>query len=435
MNLRESADRLSEMKGFDFLLHARKFGMKLGLETMNRLASSLGNPEKRLKFIHIAGTNGKGSTAAFCSQALQEAGYRTGLFTSPHLISITERIQINGLSIPENKLALLIDEIAEITRTWDQTPTFFEILTACALRYFENEKVDWVVWETGMGGRLDSTNIVTPEVTILTQIDFDHQEFLGDTLFKIAFEKAGIIKEGVPAVCGVRDPEALQVIKEVALKANSPLFETNELQMIDLGIQKKRHHLKIEGIPFQLSLLGEHQIQNALTAFFALFAVIKAPIPAIQRGFSKTIWPGRFQIIRDIPAIILDGAHNESSMRTLIQTWKRVFGEVKPVVVFGVMEDKSYSIMCNLIESLAEKIILVKPQNPRSIEPSKMEAFFHQIPCKTEEGLGAIWPQILASSQPILITGSLFLVGEALKLHQPTSVSEITQLNELLKSR
>ena len=423
------------MKGFDFLLHARKFGMKLGLETMTRLAAALGNPEKRLKFIHIAGTNGKGSTAAFCSQALQEAGFRTALFTSPHLISITERIRINGLSIPENKLASLIDEIAEITRAWDQTPTFFEILTACALRYFESEKVDWVVWETGMGGRLDSTNIVTPEVTILTQIDFDHQEFLGDTLFKIAFEKAGIIKKGIPTVCGVRDPEALQVIKEVAQKVNSPLFETNELQMIDLGIQKKRHHLKIEEIPFQLSLLGEHQIQNALTSFFALFAVIKIPVPTIQRGFSKTIWPGRFQIIRETPPIVLDGAHNESSMRTLIQTWKHVFGEMKPIVVFGVMEDKSHREMSELLLLLAEKVILVKPQNPRSVEPSKMEPFFHKLPCKIEEGLSTIWPQIIASPQPILITGSLFLVGEALKLHQPTSVSEITQFNELLKSR
>ena len=251
------------MKGFEFLLQSRKFGMKLGLENMERLATAFEHPEKKLKFIHIAGTNGKGSTAAFCAQALQEAGYRTGLFTSPHLVSITERIQIDGRSISEERLTSLLDEIAEITRLWEQSPTFFEIMTAVALRYFEAEKVEWVVWETGMGGRLDSTNIVTPEVTIITQIGFDHQEYLGETLAKISSEKGGIIKKNIPTVCGVREPEALAVIRKIAEKQNSILIETDELQVIDHGIKGSKQHIEIEGIPFQLSLLGNHQIQNA----------------------------------------------------------------------------------------------------------------------------------------------------------------------------
>ncbi len=421
------------MTGFDFLLQSRKLGMKLGLENMERLAKALGSPEKKLKFIHIAGTNGKGSTAAFCAQALQEAGYRTGLFTSPHLISITERIQINGVPIPEEQITAIINEIAELTRAWDHPPTFFEIITATALKYFETEKVEWIVWETGLGGRLDSTNIVTPEVSILTQIDYDHQEFLGDTLFKIAHEKAGIIKEGIPTVCGVKDPEALLAIRERAKKQSSLLIETAELQWVDLGIKGKKQHLEIEGIPFQLSLLGKHQIQNALTAFTALFAVLKIPVKSIQRGFSKTHWPGRFQIIRENPLFVVDGAHNPSSMKQLIETWKTFCGETKATIVFGVMADKSYPLMVDPIESIAEKIILLKPNHPRAAEPSVISALFRNILPEVHNDLSSLWKELQTTKKPILLTGSLFLVGEALQLHQPASVTPMPQLNELLK--
>lgn len=421
------------MKGFEFLLQSRKFGMKLGLENMERLATAFENPEKKLKFIHLAGTNGKGSTAAFCAQALQESGYRTGLFTSPHLISITERIQIDGSSIPEERLTTLLDEIAEITRLWEQPPTFFEIMTAAALRYFEEEKVEWVVWETGMGGRLDSTNIVTPAVTILTQVGFDHQEYLGESLAKIAAEKGGIIKKNIPTVCGVREPEALAVIRKIAEKQDSTLIETEDLQVIDHGIKGKKQHIEIEGIPFQLSLLGDHQIQNALTAFTALFAVLKIPVKSIQRGFSKTQWNGRFQILRENPPLVVDGAHNPSSMSTLIETWKKVYAETKPTVVFAVLADKSYCEMIPSIESIADRVILVKVNNPRAVDPFAIQDLFTYAPIETAPNLTTIWSSLIDSKNPILITGSLFLVGEALHLYHPTAAPPYTQLNEILK--
>jgi dihydrofolate synthase/folylpolyglutamate synthase len=435
VNLRKSADKLFFMHGFDFLIHARKFGMKLGLETMQRLADAIGNPESRLKFIHLAGTNGKGSTAALCSSALQEAGHRTALFTSPHLLSITERIQINGTPILESKLESLLNEISEITRTWENPPTFFEILTACALRYFEEQKVDWVVWETGMGGRLDSTNIVTPVVSVITQIDYDHQEFLGETLFKIAIEKAGIIKSQVPVVCGVQNSEALSAIREVAESHSAPWFDPGELTVTPHGIKNRRQQIAIEGIPFQLPLLGEHQIQNALTAFTVLFGVLKIPIQAIQKGFSKAHWPGRFQILRENPIFVIDGAHNPSSMKCLVQTWKSVFGERKVDLIFGVMEEKAHEEMILSLKEIVQRVILVKPNNPRAADPLKIAKLFESfsIPVQIEESLSASWPQLFASTQPTLLTGSLFLVGEAIQLHSPQSVSPTVQLNELLK--
>ncbi|MES2308225.1 MAG: cyanophycin synthetase, partial [Verrucomicrobiota bacterium] len=350
-----------------------------------------------------------------------------------HLISITERIQINHSPVPEPTLIALLNEIAEVTRAWETSPTFFEILTACALLYFEREKVEWVIWETGMGGKLDSTNIVTPVVSAITQIDFDHQEFLGESLLKIGLEKAGIIKQGVPTICGVRDPEVLQAIHDVAKKMKSPWIDTQEIWSTNQGIQNRRQNLEIEGIPFQLSLLGEHQIQNATVAYAILSRILKIPKETIQAGFSKTIWPGRFQILREHPLLVLDGAHNPSSISALVHTWKEAFGELKVQVVFGAMQDKSHLEIIETLMPISKNMILVKPNNPRAIDPQKIASLFQPLPVQIEESLSAYWPQLISSPDPTLITGSLFLVGEALHLQNPSASPSTHHLNEQLK--
>lgn len=423
------------MNGFDFLIRARKFGMKLGLETMQRLSSAFGNPEKHLKFIHIAGTNGKGSTASLCSRVLLENNARVGLFTSPHLISITERIQINQTPLCEKELNRLLDLIAEETRSWDTPPTFFEILTLVALLYFQENEVDWVVWETGMGGRLDSTNIVTPEVSIITSISLDHQEFLGNDLTTIAREKAGIIKPNIPVVCAPQVPEVYEVIRNRAFELNSPFFSTQQSDLHLLEIKDFKQSIQIqsqtESFIYSLSLLGKHQTENAHTAYIALSSVLKIPHSIIQQGFSNTIWNGRFQILRTSPPLVIDGAHNPASMASLVETWKSVFPEIQPHLIFGVMGDKEISPMIKSLLPFISQVTLVSISNPRCASPESLQPLFSPLSTHLAPSISSIWDSLLQSKEPILITGSLFLVGEALSQHLKMTHSHFP--NELLR--
>lgn len=422
------------MRGFDFLIHARKFGMKLGLETMNQLSESLGNPEKKLRFIHIAGTNGKGSTAALCHQVLREIHPQVGLFTSPHLVSITERIQINHTPIPETTLTELLDEIAEISRAWEQPPSFFEIITACALLYFQRNNVDWVVWETGMGGRLDATNIVTPAVSIITSIGLDHQEYLGNSLSKIAIEKAGIIKDKIPVVVGENNPQALAPIEKISADKNAPFFNTNDYPIQSHRIQDRTQHFEINKTTFELSLLGFHQVKNAQTSYVALSKVLHIPDEIIQKGFKKTTWPGRFQILCENPLIVLDGAHNLPSTQALIETWMHYFPKIKPHLIFGALEDKEYEQMIEVLKPCISEVTLVPIQNPRTLSPESLKSFFSPLPTQCENSLSDTWKTLLLQNKPLLITGSLFLVGEALHCFHQKPNSPLYNLNESLKA-
>jgi dihydrofolate synthase/folylpolyglutamate synthase len=412
-----------------YLSETRRFGMKLGLEPMREAASALGNPEERLRFIHLAGTNGKGSTAAFCESCLRAAGHRVGLYTSPHLVSVRERIQIDRAPIPEADFAAGVEAVRDaVEGTEDPPSTFFEMTTALALWYFARERVDGVVWETGLGGRLDATNIVRPEFCIITNIGLDHQQYLGPTLREIAFEKAGIIKPGIPVVSGVEAGEAAKVIEETARAQNSPLTRVpGRTAVRDLGLRRGVQRARIGRRHFSLGLAGPHQVDNAACAVAALrlppFRETVTDL-ALARGLESTVWSGRFEIISESPLMVLDGAHNPAGMRKLVETWRAFMmsrgfpdgGARHAHLVFASVADKDITEMAQLLRSLAGRVSLVRLANERSADPAALAPFFPGLPCTLYDSVEKLWHDLktVPAEASILLTGSLFLIGEVL---------------------
>ena len=303
-------------EAIEFLHQLRWFGAKFGLENTLKLAALAGNPHERLRFIHVAGTNGKGSTCAMLESIYRAAGVRTGLFTSPHLVAFGERVQVNRRLIPESEVARLVEEVQNLVEQgWpkgsETHPTLFEVVTVMALRYFEEQECELVIWETGLGGRLDATNIVTPLASVITNIEYDHQKWLGSTLASIAAEKAGIIKRGVPVVTGAQNPEALAVIQGRAREQAAPLT------LVTLADAKQP---PLDTL--QLPLPGEHQRMNAAVAL-ATVHILATPIPvgeeALRSGLLDLHWPGRLQWVTRPSGqrILLDGAHNPAGVEVL----------------------------------------------------------------------------------------------------------------------
>lgn len=427
-----------------YLGQARRFGMKLGLEPMRNLAWALGNPQEKLRFIHLAGTNGKGSTAAFCESCLRASGFRVGLYTSPHLVSVRERIQIDREPISEADFAEGMDVVRRaVTEQKDQEVTFFELMTALALWYFGREKVDWVVWETGLGGRLDATNIVQPEVCIITNVGLDHQQYLGESMREIATEKAGIIKPGVPSVISaVAAGEAAGIILRRADEVQSPLHIIDDTSVKNLGLRGTKQIAEIDGHEFALGLVGPHQISNAACAVYAMWEISsigsseeiaelesKLTDENIARGLESTVWPGRFEILSEEPLIVLDGAHNAAGTAMLIETWRAFlaarFGwnehesDGRARVVFGSVADKDISEMAHLLRPLALEVLLVRLANERSADPAALAPSFAGLPCACYNSVSDAWRDIVSKPESItLITGSLFLVGEMLARKQ-----------------
>jgi dihydrofolate synthase/folylpolyglutamate synthase len=433
-----------------YLGQTRRFGMKLGLEPMRELAQALGNPQDSLRFIHLAGTNGKGSTAAFCESCLRASGLRVGLYTSPHLVSVRERIQIDRLQISEADFAEGMSVVRSLLEKSDaHEATYFELMTGLALWYFARGKVDWVVWETGLGGRLDATNIVTPEVCIITNIGLDHQQYLGPTLREIAAEKAGIIKPGVPVISAVEAGEASEVIQQRAAEQGSSLTLVHrDMEIKDAGLRGDWQMAAIDGWEFALGLKGRHQISNAACAVEAMWQMRRRdsrPIAdeAIGRGLRETVWPGRFEVLSEKPLIVLDGAHNPAGMAMLVETWRAFLAtrfnwgpseiEGRARVVFGSVADKDITEVAKLLRPLAREISLVRLANERTAEPAALAQSFTGLHCSCYDSVSTVWPELLQadSSSIILITGSLFLVGEMLALRQGNA--EEYQLNERLE--
>ncbi len=386
----------------EYLFGIRLFGQKLGLETMRHLLARLDNPERHLRFIHIAGTNGKGSVAAMCSAVLTAAGLRTGLYTSPHLVSFCERFQINGRPISETDVVRLVEQLKPVAEQVAghpefRPPTFFETVTALALQYFREQNVDIVVWETGLGGRLDATNVVTPLVSVITNIGYDHMQYLGNTLAEIAAEKAGIIKPGVPVVTATTDPDALAVIRGRAALLESPVtVVTGDCE-------------------FTAPLLGPHQTVNCATAVAALRA-IGISDDDIGAGLPKTKWPGRFQIAGHV---VLDGAHNADAARQLAATMREYFPGRRVTMILGVLRDKNYDQMCRILAPLAGTIHCVPVNSERTTDPAQLAALCRQAnPHAVVTVAGNVGDALAASrttGDVMLITGSLFLVGEAME--------------------
>ncbi|HXR47591.1 MAG TPA: folylpolyglutamate synthase/dihydrofolate synthase family protein [Candidatus Limnocylindrales bacterium] len=399
-------------EAIQFLYDLRLFGAKFGLENTFQLATLAGNPQNRLRFIHVAGTNGKGSTCAMLESIYRAAGRRVGLFTSPHLVSFRERIQVNRRLIGEGDIVRLVEEM----RPWFKQfpdghhPTFFEVVTVMALKFFAEQNCDLVIWETGLGGRLDATNIVMPLASVITNIQLDHQQWLGDTLGQIAAEKAGIIKPGVPVITATDEPDALAVIEKMAREKNAPL---TRVRSWEFGVRSS-----------ELPLLGEHQKLNAALAL-ATVEVLQNQIRVAEKeicaGLANVIWPGRLQLVTRESGrkILLDGAHNPAGAKALREALETNFPMTKRTLVLGVLQDKDWQHICETLAPLAAQIFTVPVFSERSANPNELAEACQKINPSAEiaacNSLGNALDKS-AGDGFVIITGSLYLVGEALEL-------------------
>lgn len=347
---------------------------KPGLERTEELTKRLGNPQNSLKFIHVAGTNGKGSFCSMLSSILAKQGYLVGLYTSPYIRVFNERMQINGVPISDTELSEITEKIKPIAEQMEDKPTEFELVTAIALEYFSRHKCEYVVLECGLGGRLDSTNIITtPELTVITGIDFDHTSILGNTIGEIAKEKAGIIKDGVPCLWCGDCQEAYDVIKSVAEEKGSALY-TVERDSVNVK------NATLEGTFFdfngfddvEISLIGEYQVTNACNVIRAVEILKEKGIAiedkSVYEGLKEARWPARFEVLNKDPLVIFDGAHNPQGVSSCVESIKKYFKDQRVVVVTGVMADKDYRFIADKIGEVALRVMCVTPENPRALK-------------------------------------------------------------------
>ncbi len=398
-------------EAIQFLYGLQMFGARPGLETTRQLAALLGNPQDKLRFIHVAGTNGKGSTCAMLESIYRAAGLRVGLFTSPHLVSFRERIQVNRQLISEANVVRLVTKLqASLPADQSSSITLFEFITVMALRSFAEQKCDLVIWETGLGGRLDATNIVTPLASVITNIAFDHQAWLGDTLAKIAAEKAGIIKPGVPVVTTERESEALSVIERVAKENNAPLTRV------------KTGPASIFHLPSALP--SEHQRTNADLAI-ATAEVLQNQLPVsdeqIAAGLAQVKWPGRLQLITrpNGQRVLLDGAHNIAGVEALRAA---ISPRKMPTLILGMLGDKDWRVMCEMLAPLATRILLVPVDSARTAKPEELAEACRAANPRAEVRCVENLTRALenaANDKFVVIAGSLYLIGAALVLLDP----------------
>ena len=410
------------------LYSLQKYGIKFGLSQTANLLAGLGNPHRGRRFIHVGGSNGKGSVACLLASALQACGYNTGLFTSPHLVHFNERFRINGQPIPPREIVGLYENLREAMDE-REPPTFFEAVTAMALDCFAQRDTDIAVIEVGMGGRLDATNLITPLVSLITNISLEHREFLGDTLLDVAVEKAGIIKEGVPLLTGVTESSVLELLRRSCLEAEAPIFH------LDRDFIHSEHGTKISFFGEQLhldqvhlGLTGGHQRRNATLALGALDILLglgwSLPREEIKKGFLQANWPGRLQQVSSSPRMVLDGAHNPAAMAELGRTVREEFRYSRLILVLGIMEDKDASAMLEALSPLADHVVFTRPEYPRAMDPHSLyKKCPHPLP---SQEIVPFLPQALdrarntATEQDlVLVCGSLFTVGEALSHLDP----------------
>ncbi len=399
----------SDSKRFLYSLGNEIQTAKFGLERITRLLEVLGSPHRQGRFLHVAGTNGKGSTCAMIEAGLRASGVRTGLYTSPHLIEPTERIQIGGQAITENQFAEAFTEVHELAEGMlhagelDLHPTYFETVTAMAFLLFARQHVDTIVLEVGMGGRLDATNVVTPALSVITPVDFDHQFFLGDTIEKIAAEKAGILKPGVPAVFAEQREEAETVLRA---HAKGPYTLARDWAITDLSVNARGSKFRMRGQGVVCPLAGQHQVENARTAAIALHQL---GVPA--DGIAQTRWPGRLEQVSREPEIILDGAHNPAGARALADYIRSFYSGRRIWMIYGVMRDKAAGEMTALLFPLADRVIVTAPDNSRAMPPEEIPAPGATL--TQTVGQAVALTREAAAADVIFITGSLFVVGEA----------------------
>jgi dihydrofolate synthase / folylpolyglutamate synthase len=387
-----------------WLYSLQRFGIKLGLENIERLVEELSKrgvlQAAPWKVIHVAGTNGKGSVCAMIDSTCRAQGYRTGLFTSPHLVTFRERIRVNGEMISEDAVAHGLTIIRNLVANCDPHPTFFEVVAALALKHFSDTTVEIVILETGLGGRLDATNAIQSNVSVITPIDFDHEQWLGKTISEIAAEKAGIIKPGVPVVSASQRPEAEKEIRARAAKCRAPLeFVTKPYEKAPIALD------------------GSPQKENAALAIAALRAMkVDFGDSAIARGLAGIEWPARFQ--RWDERTIIDGAHNPAAARKLAETWRQIFGDQRATLMLAVLSDKDLRGICEVLAPISEFVLLPKIRSERAADPEELARVLANI---TPPLSYSITPNIddalmlaRVKPNPILITGSLHFAGEVL---------------------
>lgn len=396
--------------------------VKPGLSRIRALLEAVGHPQKQFRAVHITGTNGKGSVAAMLASVLHHAGYRVGLYTSPHLISYCERIQINQTPISEGEFAQLADELMPIANSMRDKPTQFEFLTAMAFLYFARQKIDIAVVEVGLGGRFDATNVIKPIVSVLTNVELDHTDLLGNTIEQIAWEKVGIAKRDIPLVTGERKPEALTVIERECAAAGTPLVRAPErAQRTDFTWEYQEFQIESIG-RVRLRLLGGYQREN-LNVVLETINVLRQSLPipegAIREGLGGARWPGRFEIVQKEPfVIVLDGAHNPHAIQALrddLRRYREKYSLRKSVLLFGVLQDKDYTAMAQMLFPEFDEIVLVRPDSPRALDPTELRPWAPSAKIYLDMAAG-----VAAARQTkpdlLCVTGSLYVVGAVKRL-------------------
>lgn len=408
------------------LLDARaRFGMKPGLDAIRGLLRELGDPHLRLKVVHVGGTNGKGSVCAMIDAALLEAGHRTGLYTSPHLVSFRERIRVDGRDVAPDELGAAMERLRPALDKFPEA-TYFEVATALALDHFARSGVEIAVLEVGLGGRLDATNVhPSPLVTVVTNISLEHTDVLGKTVEEIAREKGGIVKEGRPLVTGATGVALAELRAIAGARGASVRVLGEDLIGIPLAEDDEGQTLEVDGVrdhgEVRIPLNGAHQVDNAALALAALDEIDRAgvpvPVDAARRGFARTRWPGRLQRVPGQPALLLDGAHNPAGMRTLVAHLQA--RKLKPVVLFGALQDKDWRAMVETLAPYARDAVVTRPPSPRGLDPQdgarafSMAGLFGIAVEDPEHALDTA-RNIAGPDGLVLVTGSLYLVGDVL---------------------
>ena len=418
-----------------WLYGTQRFGIKLGLENVHRLFQELKVPNQNQRIIHVAGTNGKGSVCAMIDSISRAGGYRTGLFTSPHLVTYRERIRVTGEMISPAEVADGLTAVRNLIKDWDPHPTFFEITTALALIHFKNAGCDLLVLETGLGGRLDATNAAVPVVSVLTPIGYDHEKWLGHTLEAIAGEKAGIIKPHVPVVSAVQEPAAEEVIRARATECDAPLefvaaVYSSRRSGAEADDRRPDDNATVIDRRYNVALAGKHQQQNAALAVAALRAgKIRVTDDAVARGLASVEWPARFQ--RWDERTVIDGAHNPGGAQVLVETWREQFGADRATIVLAVLRDKNVAEICRTLAPIGARFILPQIRTERALTPAELAPHLSSLGLaySISQSFSDALESARAHPEPVLITGSLHFAGEALATlnRDPDSLEDCAQ--------
>ena len=417
-------------EALDFFASLQRFGIRLRLDHIRRLLALSGDPHKRLSCIVVGGTNGKGSVSAMLSSVLHQAGYKTGLYISPEILSFTERMRIGGKEISKKRVAEYVENFAPVVEKVSGEmgpPTHFEVVTAMALKYFADEKVDYCVLEVGMGGRLDATNVVEPMLSVITSIGLDHTEFLGETIEKVAAEKAGIIHKGRPVVCGELDASARRVMENKAREMESPVYFVGaDVSYKTKSISSKKTVLDYAGLSLTLKnvavpLAGEFQASNIATALCALEVLMRGGVElsekAMRTGLLKTKWPGRFEVVGIRPVVVLDGAHNPPAFKIIADSLKRIFPKKRVVLVLSVLDYKDVDGILLEAKSVSSTLVATQSSHPRALSAGKLAAaakscrFKVHVEMNPKKAVAAA-KKLAGSSGVVCACGSLYLVGD-----------------------